>query len=401
MAQPMLRLFGHAAVVAAFALTACGGSHKDEPSPKAASAPASESAASAPAPQETAAVPVPSHAPEPLAGQAAPGSTSPGRPPAHHVVATVNGKPIPEEKVYALYRMNRTMLQQRGRALTDNDEQVLRAQSLQIAVADELFYQDAMKKGVKVGRGEVDEAVKQLKTRVGTPEAYEKFLKESGFAEIDVRKELERNLQTEAYRKTLFAGKNVSDEQVRKFYDENAPKGMFNVPEQVHVQYIVLKGGDKDPESVKSEARKHAAEAAKRAAAGEDFAALAKQYSQDQTAERGGDIGFVPRGVMFPKFDEIAFSLKPGDVSPSFETPRGFGVMKVLEKKAPSKRTFDEVKEELKSDMGRLMQQDALKAKANELAAGAKINVLDAAYLIPPSPSPTVQSAPPVKPAKP
>jgi peptidyl-prolyl cis-trans isomerase C len=394
MAYPTLRLPLAVAVVSVFALLACGGgSHKDEKPPNAASAP--PSAGTGRAPQDSAAVPVPSHAPEAPAGPGAPGAAPPARPPEHHVVATVNGKPIPEEKVYALYRMNRTMLQQRGRTLTENDEQVLRAQSLQIAVADELFYQDAVKKGVKVSAGEVDEAVKQLKTRVGTPEAYQKFLADSGFADIDVRKELERNLRTEAYRKGLFSGKSVSEEQAKKFYDENAPKGMFNVPEQVHVQYIVVKSAEQDPEPAKSEAKKRVDEAAKRAAAGEDFTALAKQYSQDQTAERGGDIGFVPRGVMFPKFDEIAFALKPGDVSPSFATPRGFGVMKVLEKKPPSTRTYDDVKEALKADMGRLMLQDALKAKANELASGAKINVLDASYLIPPAPPQAAQAAKP------
>jgi len=308
-------------------------------------------------------------------------------------VATVNGKPVPEEKVYALYRMNRSMLAQRGRKLTENDEQVLRAQSLQIAVADELFYQDALKKGIKVTPAQVDEAVKQLKARVGSEEAYKKFVADSGFSDIDVRKELERNLQTEAYRKGLFAGKSVSDEQAKKFYDENAPKGMFNVPEQVHVQFIVLRAAATDPESVRTEAKKRAEEAAKRASAGEDFTALAKQYSQDPSAERGGDIGLVARGVMFPKFDELAFSLAPGGISPAFETPRGYGVLKVLEKKPPATRTYEDVKDGLKLDMGRLLEQDALKAKANELAAGAAINVLDASYLAPPQTAPPAQAA--------
>ena len=132
---------------------------------------------------------------------------------------------------------------------------MLRAQSLQIAVADELFFQDAQKKGIKVTSAEVDEAVKQLKTRVGSEENYKKFVADSGFSDIDVRKELERNLRTEAYRKSLFAGKQVSDDQVKKFYDENAPKGMFNVPEQVHVQFIVLRVNETDPASVRAEAK--------------------------------------------------------------------------------------------------------------------------------------------------
>ena len=385
MAQSTIRSCMSATCVALFALTGCGGSHTDDASPAAGSAaPASTASTDAAAP---ASMPVPSHATVPSPPPSPPGGAALAAP-AHRTVATVNGKPIPEEKVYALYRMNRSTLAQRGRTLTENDDRVLKAQSLQIAVADELFYQDAQKKGIKVTPAQVDDAVKQLKVRVGSEENYKKFVADSGFTDSDVRKELERNLQTEAYRKILFAGKSVSDEQAKKFYDENAPKGMFNVPEQVHVQFIVLRTAPQDPEPVRAEAKKRAEEAAKRAAAGEDFTALAKQYSQDPSAERGGDVGLVPRGVMFPKFDEIAFALAPGGVSPAFETPRGFGVVKVLEKKPPSTRSYAEVKDALKLDMGRLVEQDALKAKASELASAAAINILDPSYLVPPQGAP-------------
>ena len=66
-------------------------------------------------------VPVPSHETAAATPMPPPGGATPGKA-AHHTVATVNGKPIPEEKVYALYRMNRSTLAQRGRTLTDNDE---------------------------------------------------------------------------------------------------------------------------------------------------------------------------------------------------------------------------------------------------------------------------------------
>ena len=256
-------------------------------------------------------------------------------------MATVNGKPILADKVYSVYRMNQQMLQQRGRVLNATDDQALRAQSLEVVVADELLYQAALATGITASPAEIDAAVKQLKLRVGSEEAYKKFLAESGLTEAEVRREVGRNIQTEAYGKGLVAGKGVSEEQAKKFYDANAPKGMFNVPEQVHVQYILVKASEKDPESVKLEAKKRAEEAAKRAAAGEDFTALAKQYSQDPTAARGGDIGFFPRGVMFPKFEEIAFAAKPGEVTPLFETPKGFNVIKVLEKKPESTRTYE------------------------------------------------------------
>lgn len=363
-----------AAAFSLLALAGCGRSHDEPPlTPVPAAAP-SPVAAAAPAP--------PTATPSPAA-QTGPRSPVPSGVDAKKTVATVNGKPILAEKVYSVYRMNQQMLQQRGRVLNAGDDQALRVQSLEVVVADELLYQAALAKGITASAADIDAAVKQLKQRVGSEETYKKFLAESGLTEAEVRHEVARNIQTEAYGKGLVAGKGVSEEQAKKFYDANAPKGMFNVPEQVHVQYILVKSSEKDPESVKLEAKKRAEEAAKRAAAGEDFTALAKEYSQDSTAARGGDIGFFPRGVMFPKFEEIAFAGKPGDVTPLFETPKGFNVMKILEKKPESTRTYEGVKNELMLDLGRLMEQDALKAKIQELGAAAKIDILDPAFALP------------------
>ena len=370
------------------ALLGCGGSHNKDgaPPPAATEAPASGAA-------ETAA---PSYPPPPPVSQVESPIAAPARVDTRRPVATVNGRPIPAEKVYSVYRMNKTMLQQRGRTLNEKEDQALRAQSLEAVLADELLHQAALAKGVKVDSAEVDAALKQLKARAGSVEAYNKFLADSGLTEADAHGEVERNMQTEAYTKSLVAGKGVSEEQAKKFYDANAPKGMFNVPEQVHLQNILVLATEKDSESARGDARKRAEEAAKRAASGEDFTALAKEYSQDQSAPKGGDLGLVPRGVSFPNFEEIAFSMKPGGVSAVFETPKGFNVIKVLEKKPESTRSYDEVKNALKADMGRLMEQDELKVKIQELAAEAKIAILDPSFARPPK---AVSAAsPPVKP---
>jgi parvulin-like peptidyl-prolyl isomerase len=369
-------------------LMGCGRSHDDAAkSPVATEAPASVAAA------------VPDPAPPSLAAAtdrppAGPVGAGPGAVPgARRPVAVVNGKPIHAEQVYSLYQMNKEMLRQRGRTLNEAEDQALRTESLQVVIADELLYQAALAKGVTVSPAEVEASVKQLKARAGSEEKYQQFLAQSNFNESDVRRELKRNLMTEAYRKGLVAGKGVSEEQAKKFYDANVGKGMFNVPEQVHVQYILVTANEKDPESVRLDARKRAEEAARRAAAGEDFSALAKQYSQDATAARGGDIGFFARGVMFPKFEEIAFAGKPGDVTPLFETPKGYNVMKILERKPESTRTYDEVKDALVLDMGRLMEQDIVRAKILELAAAAKIAVLDQSFKPPTSASDAPPSA--------
>jgi len=299
-------------------------------------------------------------------------------------VATVNGKPIPAEKVYSVYQMNRMMLQQRGRTLNSTEDQMLKAQSLQVVIADELLYQAALQAGVKAAPAEVDAALKQWKSRVGSEENYKKFLESSGMTGADVRHELERNLVTEAYQKTLVAGKGVTEQEAKTFYSGN--QEMFKVPELAHVQYILVKATDKEPESVRADAKKRAEEAQKRAAGGEDFGAVAKQFSQDASAAKGGDIEPFPRGVMFPKFEEVAFGSKPGEVSAVFETPKGFNVIKLIALQPPTIRPFDEVKAQLMLEMSRFNEQNVVQEKIQQLSATATIAVLDSSFEMPPPP---------------
>ena len=388
MSAPMPRSWTAAAAAwTMMALAGCGGGNDAAVPPPGGAAPTSPVAQSqAPARPQ----PAGTDAPAPAAkahrtAPAAPESPLPAGVEAKTAIATVNGTPITADKVYSIYAMNKDMLAQRGRKLNPTEDQQLKAQSLQVVVADELLYQAARTAGIKVGAAEIDAGVKDFKAKVGSEENYKNFMHESGMTETDVRNEIERNLQTESFRKSLLTGKHVTDEQAKSFYEGN--KEMFRVPEQVHAQFILLKVTEKDPESIRADAKKRAEDAARRAASGEDFAALAKEFSQDTTASKGGDIGFFPRGVMFPKFEEVAFSLKAGQTSPVFETPKGFNVLKVLEKKPAAIRPFEEIKTPLLLDMGRAQEQAVIQTKLQQLANAAKITVLDPSFKVPEAPA--------------
>jgi len=85
---------------------------------------------------------------------------------------------------------------------------------------------------------------------------------------------------------------------------------------------------------------------------GADFAVLAKKYSQDEaTAATGGDLGFFKRGAMVGPFEEVAFSLQPGEVSDVVETPFGYHIIKLEEKKTKRVRPLEEVRDELVRDL--------------------------------------------------
>jgi len=86
-------------------------------------------------------------------------------------------------------------------------------------------------------------------------------------------------------------------------------------------------------ESVNADAKAKAEEVLAKVKAGEDFATLAKQYSQDTTASAGGDLGFFAKGKMVPEFETAAFALKAGEVSGLVKTVYGYHIIKVTEVK--------------------------------------------------------------------
>ena len=163
-----------AAALPLLALLGCGGS-KDGGTPGGAAPPASTTSTATPSSAATAqSAPPQANAPSP---SVRPATAGVGQPPP---VATVNGAPISADKVQSVYRMNKSMLEQRGRTLTEADDRALRSQSLQAVLADELLNQAASAKGFKVSTAEIDNAISQIKQRAGSEAAYVKLLANSG-----------------------------------------------------------------------------------------------------------------------------------------------------------------------------------------------------------------------------
>jgi peptidyl-prolyl cis-trans isomerase D len=150
---------------------------------------------------------------------------------------------------------------------------------------------------------------------------------------------------------------NISPQDVDRYYNVNADQ--YATPEQTRASHILLKTEGKDEAAV----RKQAETVLARVRAGEDFAALAKQFSEDEASkDKGGDLGFFPRGRMVPEFDQVAFSLQPGIASDLVKTQYGFHIIKVTERRAKTQRSLDEVRqpitEQLKSERAQTMATD-------------------------------------------
>lgn len=172
---------------------------------------------------------------------------------------------------------------------------------------------------------------------------------------------------------------SISDREIKRYYDENAYQ--FSTPEQVKASHILFKTGpDKDEQAV----RKKAEEVLAQAKSGADFAELARKYSEDTSADKGGDLGLFSRGQMVPEFEQAAFSLPEGAVSDLVQTTYGFHIIKVTAHQAAFTRPLDSVKEEIRATLTQQKAQDemekAVASASEKLRASESVDALSAAY---------------------
>lgn len=142
---------------------------------------------------------------------------------------------------------------------------------------------------------------------------------------------------------------------------------------QVRARHILLKVPADAAPAVRDSVRRRIEQIATQAAGGADFAALARQYSEDSSKDQGGDLGFFGRGQMVPTFEQAAFALQPGQVSKVVESPFGYHVIKVEEKKTQPLPA--EQRPQFRQMLVRQTQQQGVQKFVDSLTAAAKPEV--------------------------
>jgi peptidyl-prolyl cis-trans isomerase D len=166
-------------------------------------------------------------------------------------------------------------------------------------------------------------------------------------------------------------------DRAHRFYDEHSDR--YHVPERVRARHILIKVDPAASDQDVAAARQRAQAALDRVRAGEDFAAVAQELSEDPgSREKGGDLGFFPRGQMTPAFEDAAFSLGVGETSDLVRSDFGFHVIRVEEHAQPVDHSFDEVAREIAET---LVRQDRAKALEHEIGERLAAAVREGASL--------------------
>jgi len=157
-------------------------------------------------------------------------------------------------------------------------------------------------------------------------------------------------LANEFLRKEVAAKVTVSEDDVKSYYDTHQDE--FKTPEMVKARHILIKVDKSASEEDKKQAQKKAEDILSKIKAGEDFAKLASEFSDDPGSKsKGGDLDFFARGRMVKPFEDAAFALKPGEVSGIVESPFGYHIIKVEERKEAGVEPYDTAKDKIKQKL--------------------------------------------------
>jgi parvulin-like peptidyl-prolyl isomerase len=192
----------------------------------------------------------------------------------------------------------------------------------------------------------------------------------AGMTLDDVREQFLTREKIEALLKTQIGDGQVTEAEAKTFYDENIQQ--FSQPEMVTASHILLKTQGKTDEE-KAAIHKQMEGILARAQAGEDFAALAKEFSEDPgSKDKGGEYTF-PRGQMVKPFEDAAFGQEDGKISPIVETQFGYHIIKTTDHKEAGTQSFEEVKGQLMEQLSNQKQSEAWQAFQKQMRDSAKI----------------------------
>ena len=294
-------------------------------------------------------------------------------------------KPVPEDKVATVDGsvitrgdLNREMnnmqrqLEKQGRQLDDSQIAEMKNETLENLINRELLYQEGKKTGIEIESQAVEKEFGNLKKQFSSEEEFRKALTEIHLSETAMKNELKKRLTIQQFIEDKVVKKIVvSEKETKTYYDENP--AFFKKPEQVRASHILIKIETPADDSKKTDARKKIQEIRQRLQKGEDFAELAKKFSDCPSGANGGDLGYFSRGQMVEPFEKAAFSMKPGEMSDIVETRFGFHLIKVVDKQAAATLDYEATKEKISRYLKNMKVQQEVDRLIEKLRAKAEI----------------------------
>ena len=249
----------------------------------------------------------------------------------------------------------------------------LRRQILERMVDEQLLVQEATELKISISSEEVDRSIEQIKKDYGLDDAQlREELHKQGLTLAAYRLNTKREILRYRVINIAVGSKiNVSDADVQSYYERHMQAASI----QVRASHIFLSIPEGADAATAQEKEKQAQLLLHRAQSGEDFAKLAREYSEDPaTRAEGGDLGWFGKDILPKPIEELVFAMKVDEVRGPVRADRGFHVIKLLGRRAQDPKPLAEVRDQIR---GQLRQREMEKQTKNFLGELRKRTLVD------------------------
>ena len=291
-------------------------------------------------------------------------------------VAVVDGEEIARSDYEALIAQAKKSYKNQKRdfpAAGSQEFQTLRNQAVQFLVQREQFEQEAESLDVEVTEKQIDARLEQILKQYfgGDQKKYEKQLKEQGLTEKQVRNDIRAQIVSEKIFEQVTREVKVTEAQIEQYYAKN--KAQYSQPESRDVRHILVK------------TKKQADDLYAQLQGGADFAALAKQFSEDTGSKANGGKLTITKGQTVAPFDATAFLLAKNAISRPVKTEFGYHIIQPLSETKPAKVTpLKDVKESIRQQLQQTEKNESMTKWVEELKKDYEDKVSYAAGFSPP-----------------
>lgn len=274
----------------------------------------------------------------------------------NRIVATVDDEPITLHEVRNFATGSdgqRNMMVPQEALAKMSDKEIL-----DVLIMNKLVSKEVETQGLKAKEEDITSYIDRIKAQSNlTDEQMKEALAKQGFTMESYRKQVAEEIERAMLiNREIGSRVNVTPQDIERYHKEHGDSSngsdssseesiTVSSEEQVHVRHIFLPLSPAASPEEEKEALQQIEDIRKRTLAGEDFAALAIAHSRGPGADQGGDLGFFKRGQMAKEIDDVAFSLKPGEVSQPFRNNAGVHLIKVEERTAPAAASSDSASE--------------------------------------------------------
>lgn len=284
------------------------------------------------------------------------------------VAARVNGEPIPLRNVALAAR------QLGGGAVPEDQSARMLREAMFKLITRELLFQEARARRLGTDEKAMEQAYNEARVPYQDDTAWREFLFKQGFDEQTFRAELRLQYTVKSLldQEAALVPDLVTEPEMRAFYETHPDA--FESGERLRASHILLRIPAGMPVDRKLQLKARADSLLARLRKGEDFANLARQYSEDPGSQgKGGELQLFGPGQMDKAFEAATFALQPGQVSGVVESAFGFHIIKLHQRLPSTRRVFEQVKDGIRAHLLNERRTRALEALLARLRSQARI----------------------------